>query len=199
MLDGRSALCQYGLPLNSRLIPRRCRRSLNRCSRFLRHRNRNTCRRRGRRSEWPWTRNPISPKWRSGSKPRCVVQSNRSNQGRSRLGWPIPEPAHLITARKSASSGCGHGAGNRKAPALLRPPCLPGASSTASNGSAHLRPHFPSHSIPHSGVPATSPHYPPRVRSLAAFGRRPPWRLRGCRWPASETLHTKSPPALQKE
>jgi hypothetical protein len=52
--------------------------------------------------------------------------------------------------------------------------CLPGASSTASNGSAHLPPHFPRHSIPHSALAATSPPYLPRVRSLAAFGRRPP-------------------------
>jgi hypothetical protein len=68
---------------------------------------------------------------------------------------------------------------------------LPGAS-TASNASADLPPHFPRHSIPHSGLAATSPPYLPRVRSLAAFGRRPPvdvaqLSMAGIRNPAQRT------------
>src|SRR5271169_1345783 len=35
--------------------------------------------------------------------------------------------------------------------------CPPGASSTASNGSAHPRSHFPNHSNPHSGVRGNLP------------------------------------------
>src|SRR6516162_4306553 len=75
--------------------------------------------------------------------------------------------------------------------------CLPGAS-TASNASADLPPHFPRHSIPHSALAATSPPYLPRVRSLAAFGRRPPadvarLSMAGIRNPAQDR-----PPALQK-
>jgi hypothetical protein len=52
--------------------------------------------------------------------------------------------------------------------------CLPGASSTAANGSAHQPSHLSRHSNPHSGVRGNLSALAPRVRSLAAFGRRPP-------------------------
>jgi len=77
---------------------------------------------------------------------------------------------------------------------------LPGAS-TASNASADLPPHFPRHSIPHSGLAATSPPYLPRVRSLAAFGRRPPvdvaqLSMAGIRNPAQNPSATVLPQRL---
>src|SRR6476646_2155906 len=51
--------------------------------------------------------------------------------------------------------------------------CLPG-SSTAANGSAHQPSHLSRNSNPHSGVRGNLSALSPRVRSLAAFGRRPP-------------------------
>ncbi len=71
---------------------RRSRRPSNRCSRFRRRRNRDACRRRRRcRPGRPRARNPISPKWRSGWKPRCGVRSNRwSRCRRHRLRPALP-------------------------------------------------------------------------------------------------------------
>src|SRR6516164_4188618 len=84
--------------------------------------------------------------------------------------------------------------------------CLPGASSTASNASADLPPHFPRHSIPHSGLAATSPPYLPRVRSLAAFGRRPPvdvaqLSMAGIRNPAQQRTNApqQTPPWFDQQ
>src|SRR5271169_5094963 len=77
--------------------------------------------------------------------------------------------------------------------------CLPGASSTAANGSAHQPSHLSRHSNPHIGVRGNLSALSPRVRSLAAFGRRPPVELArlsmaGIRNPAHEL-----PPALKKK
>ena len=67
--------------------------------------------------------------------------------------------------------------------------CLPVASLLAPSRIALLRTHLPRRPNPHSQAAAPSAHHRPRVRSLAASGRRPPctWLRRS--WPASETLH----------
>ena len=51
--------------------------------------------------------------------------------------------------------------------------CLPGSSSTASKDSAHPRSHLPPQPNLHSRVRGALRASPPRVPSLAAFGRRP--------------------------
>jgi hypothetical protein len=70
--------------------------------------------------------------------------------------------------------------------------------STASKGSAHPRLYLPPQPNPHSGVRGALRASPPRVRSLAAFGRRPPvdvarLTLAGIRNPAQQET-----PALQQ-
>ncbi len=69
--------------------------------------------------------------------------------------------------------------------------CPTSARSTASNSSAHSRSHLPPQPNPHSGVRGMLRASPPRVRSLAAFGRRPPvdvarLSLAGIRNPAQD-------------
>src|SRR5512144_489737 len=52
--------------------------------------------------------------------------------------------------------------------------CPTSARSTTLKRPAHSRSHLPPHPNPHSGVRDALRASPPRVRSLAAFGRRPP-------------------------
>jgi hypothetical protein len=56
-------------------------------------------------------------------------------------------------------------------PSCCRPTC---ARSTTSKRSAHYRSHLPPQPNPHSGGRGILRASPPRVPSLAAFGRRPP-------------------------
>ena len=64
---------------------------------------------------------------------------------------------------------------------------------------AFLRTHLPRQPNPHNRGRGASAYHRPRVRSLAAFGRRPPctWLRRS--WPASETLHKLGPRALSAQ
>jgi hypothetical protein len=69
--------------------------------------------------------------------------------------------------------------------------CPTSAQSTTSKRSAHYRSHLPPQPNPHSGARGTLRTSPPRVRSLAAFERRPPvdvarLSLAGIRNPAQE-------------
>jgi hypothetical protein len=85
--------------------------------------------------------------------------------------------------------------------------CLPGASSTRAKGSAHPRSHLIPQSNLHSGVRGILRASPPRVPSLAAFGRRPPLyvaplSLAGIRNPAQErtcAAHGSCPPRPKAE
>src|SRR5262245_19207718 len=69
--------------------------------------------------------------------------------------------------------------------------CLPVAASLAPRRIALLRTHLPRQPNPHNRGRGASAYHRPRVRSLPAFGRRPPctWLRRS--WPASETLRNR--------
>ena len=86
--------------------------------------------------------------------------------------------ANLQRPRSTSVSTINHG--------FCYPPAAP---LFALDRVAIVRSYLPCQPNPHSRVRGTSSHHNPRVRSLAAFGRRTlHTRLRRS-WPASETLH----------
>ena len=110
---------------------------------------------------------------------------------------PQPVAITLAQLRRAAING------SLQPPRSRRPTinpsccCLPVALLLAPRRIALFRAHLRRQPNPHSQGRGASAHHRPRVRSLAAFGRRPT-----CTWlrrssPASETLHTSGPSYLR--
>ena len=79
---------------------------------------------------------------------------------------------------------------------LLLPPTS--ASLLALERIAIRRTHLPHHPNPHNPVRGAFRAHHPRVRSLAAFGRRPRCKPHHLNGPASETLHRLGKPRVEQ-